>query len=96
MIILIRVDTWNHIIVFKLLVLDINICNYIAASKLLVLDRNTWNHINVCKQIIIIKSQLTVAIIVYKWLSSLVTWNHITAFKNEKKNDSDIKLPNKG
>ena len=42
---LIEMVTWNHIIMYKLLVLDRNTWNHIIVYKLLVLDRNIWNHI---------------------------------------------------
>ena len=34
---------WNHIIVYKILVLDMNTWNHITVCKLFVLDWNTWN-----------------------------------------------------
>ena len=45
--------TWNHIIMYKLLILDSNTWN-IAVCKLLELNRNTWYNINIGKQINII------------------------------------------
>ena len=37
--------TWNHIIMYKMLVLDKNTLNYTTVCKLLVLNWNTWYYV---------------------------------------------------
>ena len=37
----IRIVTWNHMIIYKLVVLDWNFLNH--EYKLFILDKNTWN-----------------------------------------------------
>ena len=48
-------------------------------EQTLVLDKNTWYHITIYLN----QDKLLEAIIVYKWLLILVTWNHITAWNNK-------------
>ena len=38
--------TWNHIVMYKLLVLDWNTWRYMTSCKLFIFDRNTWYHIS--------------------------------------------------
>ena len=49
------INTWNHITVYKLLKLNRNIWNHTTVCKLFVLDKNTWNYITEYKQTIVDK-----------------------------------------
>ena len=57
MIITEKTINWNHITVYKLLILDWYTWNHSPKCKLFVLDKNTWYCVTVFKQMIIDKTK---------------------------------------
>ena len=46
----IEIVSWNHIIMYKLLVLERNTLDHTTLCKLFVLNKNTWYHMTVYKK----------------------------------------------
>ena len=68
---LVGIITWNHITVYKWIVINKNIWYHITVCKLFVSGRNTWNHTTVCKL----------------FVSDRNTWYLITVCKKSHKNE---------
>ena len=73
-------NSWKPIIACKLLISDRNIWKLITDCKLLILDRNTWKPITDCKLLV-----FRIATWTYNFFLQMITWNHITAWKQKKK-----------
>ena len=70
-------NTWYHIIECKLSVLDRDIWYHITVCKLFVLDRNTWYHITVCKLFVLDKNIWYHITVCKLFVLDRNTWYHI-------------------